>query len=271
VVTEYNENSGGNRNPMRSMVTKDFAYIFNPWSNGKRVMATATKGTATYRRMQALAKADPKMAARLDLFDHRVPEELYNYATDADALANLINQPAHRAEQDRLTKALEAWMIKTGDPMLDVFRLRQDPQVREAYMAKVEQEAADRGKPKAKGTKKKIAAAKAAPTTPAKGNASLIALQLPASVTRGSNLTVKIPHTLPADLGEQSLQVTLKVGAEARRVERKVVKVSGNGIGEVTFAVPASLSGDTITVAAFVGEEFAGNLQHLNSNPIPLH
>ncbi len=112
--------------------------------------------------MQALAKTDPKMAARLDLFDHRVPEELYNYATDADALANLINQPAHRAQQDRLTKALEAWMVKTGDPMLDVFRQRQDAQVREAYMAKQEKETADRGKRKAKGGKKKKASAQAA-------------------------------------------------------------------------------------------------------------
>jgi N-sulfoglucosamine sulfohydrolase len=59
VVTEYNENSGGNRHPMRSIVTKDFAYIFNPWSNGQRVFATATKGTVTYKRMQALAKTDP--------------------------------------------------------------------------------------------------------------------------------------------------------------------------------------------------------------------
>jgi len=269
VVTEYNENSGGNRNPMRSLVTKDFAYIFNPWSNGERVMATATKGTATYRRMQALARTDPKMAARLDLFDRRVPEELYNYATDADALSNLIDQPAYRAERDRLTKALEAWMVKTGDAMLDVFRRRQDSQVREAYMAKVEKEAADRGKPKAKGgKKKKKAAAKVAASAPARSNVSLIALQLPETVTRGSNMTVKIPHTLPADLGEQTLQVTLKEGAGNKRIERKLVKVSGSGTAEVMFAVPQNLSTKTVTVAAFVGEEYTKNLQHLNSKPV---
>jgi len=267
VVTEYNENSGGNRNPMRSMVTKDFAYIFNPWSNGERVMATATKGTATYRRMQALAKTDPKMAARLDLFDRRVPEELYNYATDADALANLIHQPAYRLEQDRLTKALEAWMVKTGDPMLDVFRRRADAGVREAYMAKVEKEAADRGKRKDRGGKKKKAAAKVA-AAPARGNASLITMQLPQTVDSGGNLIVKIPHTLPASLGEQVLQVTLKEGAGNKRIERKLMKVSGSGTADVTFAVPQGLSGKTVTVAAFIGEEFTQNLQHLNSSPV---
>jgi N-sulfoglucosamine sulfohydrolase len=153
VVTEYNENSGGNRHPMRSIMTKDFAYIFNPWSNGERVMATATKGTVTYRRMQALAQTDPKMKARLTFFDRRVPEELYNYATDADALENLIARPEYKAQRDRLTSMLEAWMIKTRDPMLDVFRGRADAKIRERYMKQVEAEAADRNGTKQKGKK----------------------------------------------------------------------------------------------------------------------
>ena len=159
VITEYNENSGGHRDPMRSIVTKDFAYIFNPWSNGERMMATATKGTITYRRMQALAKTDPKVAARLKFFDYRVPEELYNYSSDSDALENLVARPEFRAERDRLTKQLEAWMVQTKDPMLEVFRHRQDPKALEAYMKSVEAEAAERngtkqGKGK-KGGKKK--------------------------------------------------------------------------------------------------------------------
>lgn len=144
MVAEYNENSGGHRHPMRTIITKDFAYIFNPWSNGERVMATATKGTITYRRMQALAKTDPKVAQRLDLFDHRVPEELYQYSTDADALQNLIAQPEYRAQRDQLTQTLEKWMVATRDPMLQVFRDRQNPKTREAYMKEVEAEAAER-------------------------------------------------------------------------------------------------------------------------------
>jgi len=159
VVTEYNENSGGFRHPMRSIVTRDFAYLFNPWSNGERIMATATKGTVTYRRMQALARTDPAVAARLKLFDHRVPEELYDYSKDADALENLVSAPAFRAERDRLTAMLEQWMVRTGDPMLEVFRARHDPAAREAYMTKVEAEATARktASPRAgkKGGKKK--------------------------------------------------------------------------------------------------------------------
>jgi N-sulfoglucosamine sulfohydrolase len=153
VVTEYNENAGGNRHPMRSIMTKDYAYIFNPWSNGERVMATATKGTVTYRRMQALAKTDTAVAERLKLFDRRVPEELYNYASDADALRNLINRVEFKTQRDKLTGLLEAWMVKTNDPMLSVFRGRADPKIRERYMKEVESEAAARNSTKQKGKK----------------------------------------------------------------------------------------------------------------------
>jgi N-sulfoglucosamine sulfohydrolase len=151
VVTEYNENSGGVRDPMRAIVTKDFSYIFNPWSDGKRSMATATKGTTTYRRMKALAETNSEIAARLKLFDHRVPEEMFNYAVDPDARDNLIDRSEYRAEQQRLAALLDAWMVKTGDPMLEVFRKRTDPAAREAYMKTVEDEAANR---KATGVKK---------------------------------------------------------------------------------------------------------------------
>jgi N-sulfoglucosamine sulfohydrolase len=117
-------------------------------------MATATKGTATYRRMVQLAKSDQQIAKRLDLFEHRVPEELYAYDSDPDALVNLIDDPAHHAERERLTKSLEAWMIETGDPMLDVFRQRDNASVRETYMADVENEAAERSQQRPRGNRR---------------------------------------------------------------------------------------------------------------------
>jgi N-sulfoglucosamine sulfohydrolase len=145
------------RHPMRTIITRDYAYLFNPWSNGTRVMATATRGTVTYRRMQALAKTDPAVAARLDLFEHRVPEELYHYAADPDARQNLIASPAHRAERDALIALLEAWMVRTRDPMLAVFR---DPPRSRRPRSVHEQEASARkaGNPrKTKGGGKKKA------------------------------------------------------------------------------------------------------------------
>jgi N-sulfoglucosamine sulfohydrolase len=130
---------------MRGVESKQYLYLFNPWSNGERRMRTATQGTFTYARMEQLAKTDKAMAARLDAFDHRVLEELYDVEKDPDCLKNLIDDPARKGDVAELRNVLEQWMVKTGDPLLDVFRQRNDVSVREAYMKKVEKESADRG------------------------------------------------------------------------------------------------------------------------------
>ncbi|MCA9038552.1 MAG: sulfatase, partial [Planctomycetaceae bacterium] len=67
VFKEYNENAGGSRDPMRAVQTAEYLYIFNPWSNGERVMATATTGTSTYRRMAELARVDDAIRFRHEL------------------------------------------------------------------------------------------------------------------------------------------------------------------------------------------------------------
>lgn len=157
VVKEYNENSGGSRDPMRAIQTKRFLYLYNPWSNGERIMKTATTGTPTYRRFQELAASDLKLAERHKLYQFRVVEELFDVENDPDCLKNLIADPTYATERDRLRGDLEAWMVKSADPMLEVFRRRDDAQFREAYVAGQEREADTRratsgkGKAKAKG------------------------------------------------------------------------------------------------------------------------
>lgn len=273
VVTEYNENSGGHRHPMRAIVTRQFGYIFNPWSDGSRVMATATTGTVTYRRMKELARSDPQVAARLELFDHRVPEELYRYEDDPDALVNLADRAEYRAERERLTAALEEWMERTGDPMLAVFRNRHDPAARRAYMAKVEQEAQQRRAARGEAAGRAAARLDKSTSGPAarkSDDRALVRLIAPAAATGGETVAVKVVHTLPAELGEQLLHVTLKGGADGKRVERKVLKAAGEGVVEAAFEVPRELAGGTVRFAVFVGEEFSSNLQHLNSRAVPV-
>jgi len=163
VIKEYNENSGGSRDPMRAIQTKRYLYIFNPWSNGERIMQTATTGTPTYRRFRELAAGDPQLAARHKLYQLRVVEELYDIQRDPDCLRNLIDDAAHAAARDDLRQQLDAWMVKTSDPMLEVFRNRGDAAFREAYMQGVEREAAERtaagdGKRNKKGQGKRKAA-----------------------------------------------------------------------------------------------------------------
>lgn len=154
VIKQYHENAGASRDPMRGIQTRELLYLFNPWSNGERVMATATTGTPTYRRMAVLAKSNSELAARHDLYRHRVPEELYDIANDPDCLHNLIDDPSRQAELNELRSQLEAWMVDVGDPILDTFRNRDDPVVRERFVAAQEQEAeARKAKRKGKGNR----------------------------------------------------------------------------------------------------------------------
>jgi N-sulfoglucosamine sulfohydrolase len=280
VIKEYNENSSGSRDPMRAIQTRQFLYIFNPWSNGKRIMATATTGTPTYRRMAELARTQFTLEARHKLYQFRVPEELYDIENDPDCLNNLIHSPAHQAQLDALRARLEAWMVETGDAMLPVFRQRDDPAVREAYVAAQEKEAQARRSAEKKaqgGAKKKKAspvpapgAPKAAPQAAAKRQTGLISFTLPEAVAAGRPVTVKVPHHLPADLGEQVLTVTLKGGTAGKRLDRKTVKARGEGVAEVTFDVPADVPDGVIGFAAFVGADFPTSPQHIQAGPLPV-
>ncbi len=266
VIKEYNENSGGSRDPMRSIQTQRYLYIFNPWSNGTRVMATATTGTSTYRRMAELAKTDTNLHLRHDLYQHRVPEELYDIQSDPDCLNNLINSPEHHSELIKLTTTLEKWMHDTNDGMLEVFKSRGDDAVREAYVLAQQKEADER---KAGKTKKAAPNTKRndAKSTPRKKSGSLITFAKPEARIDGKQITVRIEHKLPSDLGEQVLTVTFKGGKEGSRLDRKAVNANGNGTAEVTFDIPDNVA-DVVSFAAFVGEDFQQSLDHIQSTPM---
>jgi len=264
IIKEYNENAGASRDPMRAVQTKKFLYLFNPWSNGERVMATATSGTSTYRRMKELAATDSRIADRHSLYQHRVVEELFDVENDPDCLVNLIGSPQHQAELARLRGTLMTWMETTGDHMLPVYQKRNDPAVREAYILAREKESAERRTAKGKGNDNPKKKGKAT----SKKRANLIQLELPKSIQAGKSITVSIPHELPKRLGEQQIHVTLKVGTALKRLDRKVVKVSGKGKVEVTFELPATIPDGTIGFAAFVGAEYTENLQHVATKAI---
>ena len=158
IIKQYHENSGRSRDPMRAIQTKTHLYLFNPWSNGKRVFATATNGTDTCKRMIELAKNDKAMHERLNLYRYRVPQELYQVKRDPDCLQNLIGSSNNQEVKNKLQKLLEEWMVKTGDPILECFRKREDPAFVEAYVQKLESESEARRKasaPKPKNKKKK--------------------------------------------------------------------------------------------------------------------
>jgi len=256
VVKEYNENSGGHRHPMRSIETRRYGYIFNPWANGKLRFRTATQGTRTYKLMQSLAETDEAIAARLHQFDYRCVEEFYDYESDPDALNNLIDDPKCQDEISRLRSELEQWMIETGDPCLEALRNRDNPEALEQFIKAQQDASNERRKQKRKGRKKK-------------SDAKLIRVVSPTTVTRGAPTVLTVEHKLTAEHGEQLLHVTLKT-ASNKRIERKVLKVKGTGKVDVSFDVPDDAALDGVVFAAFVGKDFPNCLQHVVTKAVPV-
>ena len=118
-----------------------------------------------------------------------MPEEAYEVRYDPDALTNLIAKPENAAQVATREKALEDWMVKTNDSLLEVFRKRDDAAFREQYMKQLEGKqtsAQDR-----KVANKALSAAK--PTE------ALITLEAPKNIVRGQKAVLKVKHTLSAD------------------------------------------------------------------------
>lgn len=261
VFKEYNENAGASRDPMRGVESRQYLYLFNPWSNGDRVMATATTGTMTYRRMKVLAAENSFLKERHDLYQHRVPEELYDVVNDPECLHNLIDIPEFQDTLHELEAQLQNWLKQTNDPLLEVFVKREDDQFREEYVQKVEQEALERRNGKRQRGEREA--------KPQSKKQELISIQTRQQSSLNEPLSVNIQYQLSESLGKQKLHVTLK-SENNLRIERQVLEITGTGTKLVNFKIPEDYQGKAVRVAAFVGEDFEQSLQHLNSDLIKL-
>jgi len=135
VFTQFHQTAGRRNYPMRCVQSRRFGYIFNPWSDGERVFRNESQSGRTMNAMRAAAESSEYIASRVELFLHRVPEELYDFRNDPDALHNLIGVPEYADERDRLCARLEAWMEETDDPALEAFRNRESRAALDGFMA----------------------------------------------------------------------------------------------------------------------------------------
>lgn len=142
----HNENSGRNSSPMRSVQSKKFGYTFNPWSDGKRVFKTATRGTLAFTAMEQRARTDSLIAKRLSLFEYGVPEEFYDYEKDPDALFNLIDNPKYSREIETHRAAMLRFMRESKDHALEAFQGRDNPAIVSAYVDGIQAKADARRK-----------------------------------------------------------------------------------------------------------------------------
>jgi N-sulfoglucosamine sulfohydrolase len=121
VFTCYNDNFGGRHYPMRCLQTQKFGYIYNPWSNGKTEYRVEPMTGLTFPAMERAAVGDSAIASRVELLIHRVPEEYYDFATDTNALHNLIADPRYQQQIARTRRQMLDWMRHTKDPLEGMF------------------------------------------------------------------------------------------------------------------------------------------------------
>ncbi len=130
IVTVFHENAfaaglrwnGEDPSPaqfeMRCVQDHRWGYIWNAWSDGEKRFFNESQFGRTWVAMQAAAADDTYIAERNEFYEHRTPEELYDFAADPDALVNLIDDPAAAATVAELRAHLHAWMQHTDDFLL---------------------------------------------------------------------------------------------------------------------------------------------------------
>ena len=134
VYTEFTENSGRMREPMRAVQNDKYGYVYNVWSDGETEFKSETMAGLTFNAMKAAAETDAEIGARVDLFLHRTPEEFYDYEKDPDAMHNLIDDPEYQKEIALFRKLMERHLKATDDPVLAPFLHRDDKEFVAEYM-----------------------------------------------------------------------------------------------------------------------------------------
>lgn len=121
VVTVFHETSARQRYEMRCVQDSKFAYIFNAWSDGKRIFRNESQSGLSFAAMQQAAKTDARIAERVRFFLYRTPEELYHLEQDPCCLHNLIADSSYKEPLSRMRARLLGWMRQTADPLLSRF------------------------------------------------------------------------------------------------------------------------------------------------------
>lgn len=101
----------------RAMYDGRFKYIRNlePENVFTSHVTKAAKDSPYWASWVEKAKTDKHAAAVVRRYQHRVPEELYDTASDPKELRNLIDDPAYTAQLDEMRAALDKWMAEQND------------------------------------------------------------------------------------------------------------------------------------------------------------
>ncbi|WP_438988705.1 sulfatase family protein [Polaribacter sp.] len=126
VFAQFDENAGGVPRPSRTVISKKYGYVFNPWATGKFKFKSASMYHDSYKAMRKMSLDNTKVKKRFDYWNYRTVEELYDYEKDPNAMNNLINNPNYKKVLTELRLELLNQMKRTNDYVLTSFEKRND-------------------------------------------------------------------------------------------------------------------------------------------------
>lgn len=107
--------------PMRCVMTKRFAYIFNSWSNGETVFVNESMEGLTFKAMQEAAKDDDYIDSRVRLLQYRIVEELYDIEQDPQCLNNLTEYREYSDVLNGMRQRMKEYLANAKDPIIHDF------------------------------------------------------------------------------------------------------------------------------------------------------
>lgn len=134
VFGSFDENARGYPVPMRGTTGRDWAYVFNAWSDGEHALKNDDMNHAAFKQMVRHAPTNPAVKARLDYYLAPPVEELCHLAVDPDCRVNLAGDPAYAAVLEELRAATRAQMVRSGDYLLEAFDMKADRAALRGFM-----------------------------------------------------------------------------------------------------------------------------------------
>jgi N-sulfoglucosamine sulfohydrolase len=121
VFTYVHSTSAGHAFPSRCVRTKDYAFIWNSWSDGKIAFKNESTNSLSYESMSNAAKTNSSIASRVSHFLHRTPFEFYSLKEDPSERKNEFGNPEFETHIHQFTEMLRKQMKDTRDPFLSKF------------------------------------------------------------------------------------------------------------------------------------------------------
>jgi N-sulfoglucosamine sulfohydrolase len=108
--------------PMRGVHTKEWSYVFNPWSDGvKKRRSTENQSGLSFAAMQQAALTDSEMQARVDSILLRHRDELFDLRKDPNSFDNLSDNPEFATQLRQMKRLISDEMKRSVDPLISAF------------------------------------------------------------------------------------------------------------------------------------------------------